>query len=183
MSFRIISGKNKGRRITAPGSLPVRPTMDFAKEGLFNVMGNYFDMDEVSALDLYSGTGNISYELASRGARKVVSVDSNSACAGFIKLTADKLAMPEISVIKSDVLKFLDKHFSKYDIIFADPPFDMEGKEAIHKAIIANDLLKPDGWFILEHPASEDYSKLELFWDRRSYGKVNFSIFTKSVGE
>lgn len=179
MSFRIISGRNKGRRIQAPSSLPVRPTMDFAKEGLFNVLNNYFNFNDILVLDLFAGTGNISYEFASRGAKMVVAVDSNHSCTSFIKETISKIGFSHVSVINKDVIKFLKDHSAKYDIIFADPPFEMENKTEVIELIFSKDLLNPRGWLILEHPGSDDFSSLPNFHELRRYGKVNFSIFVQ----
>ena len=124
--MRIIRGRYQRRRIEAPHTLPVRPTTDMAKESLFNILENYMDFEEVEALDLFAGTGNISYELVSRGCPRVLAVDENQGCVKFIRETATKLSMDELSVVRADVFRFVPKHTLKYDLIFCDPPYDCE---------------------------------------------------------
>jgi len=177
--IRIIGGNNKGRRIKAPNNLPVRPTTDFAKEALFNILNNYFDFEEVKVLDLYCGTGNISYEFASRGTLSITSVDSNYHCTEFVKKTAHEMPFEQIQVYKADVLNFLKKHSSKYDIIFADPPFDYTDTDKISPLVFEKDLLKENGLLIIEHGERADYSTQPYFKEKRKYGKINFSMFTK----
>ena len=150
--MRIISGKHKGRRITAPKKLPVRPTTDLAKESLFNILNNHFYFHEISVLDLFSGTGNISYEFASRGTEKITAVDKDYGCVSYIKKTTALLEM-DITAIKSDVYKFLERTHIQSDIIFADPPyaFTLEQFERIATIVFERDLLLEDGFLILEH--------------------------------
>ena len=150
--MRIISGKHKGRRLVAPKNLPVRPTTDMCKESLFNILNNYFNFHGLKVLDLFSGTGNISYEFASRGAGPITSVDGDMGCVNYIKKTATELDL-DISVIKSDVFKFLEKSKASYDIIFADPPYDLsqENFEKIIQLIFENELLDEEGMLIIEH--------------------------------
>ena len=125
--MRIISGKNRGRQITAPNNLPVRPTTDMAKESLFNILNNYFYFDRVTVLDLFAGTGNLTYEFASREALSVTSVDSYQACTDFIRRTVDKLGYgSQVSVVKADAFLFTQRCRQQFDIIFADPPYDLE---------------------------------------------------------
>ena len=175
--MRIISGDLGGRRLQAPSSLPVRPTTDRAKEGLFNVLCNYFSFEEISVLDLFSGTGNVSYEFASRGSQNIISVDRNSKCTSFIKKTIQELKIECIQVVNNDVLRYLNEKLPVFDLIFADPPYNMADKHRIAELIFSNGLLSKEGWFILEHSKDEDFSKLNNYWSCKKYGEVNFSIF------
>jgi len=174
---RIISGKNRGRRIVAPANLPVRPTTDMAKESLFNILNNLVDFTDLDILDLFAGTGNISYEFVSRGCKSITSVDSNNQCARFIKETAEKLDFNNLTVLRSDAKSFLNNAYTKWDIIFADPPYTMENADFIPKIIHDRELLHPDGLLIIEHNEEKDFSDHENFFDHRKYGKVNFSFF------
>lgn len=175
--MRIISGKYKGRPILPPKNLPVRPTTDFAKEALFNILTNNFSFEELSVLDLFSGTGSIAYEFVSRGCKSITCVDVNYNCIAFIKKMLTELSAQNINVIKANVFRFLKSHTGRYDLIFADPPFELEGKEEIIRSIFKNNNLNEEGWFILEHPPTDDFSKEEHFLECRKYNKVNFSIF------
>lgn len=179
--MRIISGTHKGKAIVAPKNLPVRPTTDFAKEALFNILENNFNIDELDVLDLFSGTGNISYEFASREAKSITSVDQNFNCYNFIRRTAKELQFLAISVIKADVFKFLYNHKKQYDFIFADPPYDLKNIDEIALFVFQFKLLKEDGWLIVEHDKRTDLSKHPNFSQLRKYGNVNFSVF-KEVG-
>ncbi len=176
--MRIISGTYKGRRITAPKKLPVRPTTDMAKEGLFNVLNNKYYFDDIKVLDLFSGTGNISYEFASRGCLDITSVDANFGCIKFISETSDAFEM-NIKTIKSDVFSFLEKTNVRYDIIFADPPydFDLETFSKIPELVFENNLLKTDGLLIVEHSKHTDLSRVDNFSFKKSYGGNVFSFF------
>ncbi|MCB0805807.1 MAG: 16S rRNA (guanine(966)-N(2))-methyltransferase RsmD [Bacteroidales bacterium] len=175
--MRIISGKNKGRKIVAPEHLPVRPTTDRAKESLFNILMNEIDLTETTALDLFSGTGNISYELISRGCKSVTSVDKDAGCCSFIKQMAEKLGYENLYVMRSDYHGFIENSTSKFDLIFADPPYDMQETVQIPSFIFEFDLLQPEGLFILEHDRQIDFSESRNFYKHRKYGKVNFSFF------
>ena len=175
--MRIISGKNRGRRIIAPGNLPVRPTTDMAKESLFNIINNLLDFDELRVLDLFAGTGNLSYEFASRGCRSVTSVDLNNKCTTFISQTARQLNYDNINVIRADYRQFLNSSGGKFDIIFADPPYNMENIEKIPDLISGNSLLNKNGFLIIEHPGSIDFTGYSYYFDHRKYGKVNFTFF------
>ncbi|MCQ2271342.1 MAG: 16S rRNA (guanine(966)-N(2))-methyltransferase RsmD [Bacteroidales bacterium] len=175
--MRIISGKNRGRQITAPNNLPVRPTTDMAKESLFNILNNYFYFDRVTVLDLFAGTGNLTYEFASREALSVTSVDSYQACTDFIRRTVDKLGYgSQVSVVKADAFLFTQRCRQQFDIIFADPPYDLENIGQIVDNVFNNKLLKPDGWLIIEHSKDHDFSQHPQFYQHRKYGKVNFSF-------
>lgn len=176
--MRIISGLYKGRRITAPKKLPVRPTTDMAKESLFNILNNQYYFDEISVLDLFSGTGNISYEFASRGTEHITAVDDNYGCIKFINETAESFDM-NITTIKSDVFKFLEKAQQKYSIIFADPPYDLptEVFAKIPELIFQNDLLEDDGLLIVEHSKHTSLSHLNHYSHSKGYGGNMFSFF------
>ena len=176
--MRIISGKHKGRRLVAPKNLPVRPTTDMCKESLFNILNNYFNLHGLKVLDLFSGTGNISYEFASRGAGPITSVDGDMGCVNFIKKTALELNL-DISVIKSEVFKFLEKSKATYDIIFADPPYDIgqEKFEKIIQEIFKNELLDEEGMLIVEHSKHTLLNHMTNFSFSKSYGGSVFSFF------
>ena len=178
--MRIVSGSHKGRRITAPNKLPVRPTTDFAKEALFNILSNRFDFDELEVLDLFAGTGNISYEFASRGVPKITCVDAHFGCLKFIRKTADELSFP-ITTVKSDVYKYLNASNATFDIIFADPPyvFVLEQFKNLVEKIFQKKLVKPSGTFIIEHPKQTDLSKLVGYFESRRYGNSMFSFFRR----
>ena len=179
--MRIVSGKHKRRIISPPKNLPVRPTTDMAKESLFNIMGNYIDFPGKHVLDLFAGTGNISYEFISRGCDSVTAVDTDFGCVKFIKQTAEKLQMENLSVVKQDVFRFVKMTKRKYDIIFADPPYKLENIPDIVSAVFNNDLLTDEGWLIVEHPRGTDLSSYPGFFEHRNYGSVNFSLFQNSV--
>tara|TARA_R110002012_G_scaffold297023_1_gene494775 strand:- start:195 stop:731 length:537 start_codon:yes stop_codon:yes gene_type:complete len=177
--MRIISGEFKGRRLTAPKKLPVRPTTDMAKEALFNIINNTFYFDAISVLDLFSGTGNISYEFASRGTEDITSVDENYGCIKYINETADSFEM-YINTFKSDVYKFLEQHTKSYDIIFADPPYDftLEQFSKIPELIFSQKLLKKDGLLIVEHSKYTKLEELNHFNYSKIYGGNCFSFFS-----
>lgn len=176
--MRIISGKYKGRRINPPKNLPVRPTTDMCKEALFNILNNNFNFTELRILDLFAGTGSISYEFASRGAEPITSVDGDMGCVTFIKKTAKEFDM-DITAIKSDVFKFLEKSKANYDIIFADPPYGMEQKdfEKIVALIFENAILNEEGMLIVEHSKYTKLEHLEHFSFAKNYGGSVFSFF------
>lgn len=176
--MRIISGKHKSKRITAPKKLPVRPTTDMAKEALFNILNNKYYFEDISLLDLFAGTGNISYEFASRGTKNIVSVDADYGCVKFI----DKISMEldfGISTIKSDVFSFLEKSTLKADVIFADPPYDLSTEDfaKITELVFKNKMLLVDGMLIIEHSKHSDLSDLQHFSNQRRYGGSVFSFF------
>ena len=175
--MRIISGTHKSKRITAPKNLPVRPTTDMAKESLFNILNNHYYFDEVRVLDLFSGTGNISYEFASRGTEQILSVDQNFNCIRFIQQTAKKLSFDAISTIQANVFEFIAKHSHEHDIIFADPPYELEGLNKIIETVFEKNILSKNGMLILEHSKEQDFSEQPFFANKRRYGNVNFSFF------
>ena len=175
--MRIISGKNKGRQIITPKNLPVRPTTDFAKESLFNILNNLVSLTEIDVLDLFAGTGNISYEFASRDCKTITAVDINRKCSQFIHQMAVKLNFQNLFIVQSNYKSFVNNAYKTWDIIYADPPYDMEEIEKIPQLIFDNQLLNPEGLFILEHDKSIDFSEHPNFSDHRHYGKVNFTFF------
>lgn len=177
--MRIIGGIHKGKTINVKKGLDVRPTTDFAKEALFNILANKIDFENLEVLDLFSGTGNIAFEFASRGAN-VSCVDKNYECTGFISFTARNLNL-NISVLKSDVFKFLKANSQKYDLIFADPPYDLENIPEIHQLIFQNNLLKEGAWLIIEHGPATKLNELPHFIEHRKYGNVNFSFFANDL--
>lgn len=176
--MRIISGLYKSRKIVAPKNLPVRPTTDMAKESLFNILNNLFYFDEISVLDLFSGTGNISYEFASRGCEQITCVDQDFGCIKFINQTADAFKMP-IQTIKSDVFKFLEKTALQTNVVFADPPYSFSDEQfaKIAELIFQNNLLLEDGLLIIEHSKQTNLSALKNFSYSKSYGGNMFSFF------
>lgn len=176
--MRIISGSYKGKRLTAPKKLPVRPTTDMAKEALFNILNNNYHLQGLKVLDLFSGTGNIAYEFASRGAAPITAVDGNFDCVKFIKKTAKELDF-DIQIIKSDVFKYLEKTAIKADIIFADPPYDFDTEKFIEivELVFENQLLNEDGRLIIEHSKHTDLSSSPHYVDARRYGGSVFSFF------
>ena len=178
--MRIISGKYKGRRFSPPKNFKARPTTDLAKESLFNVFNNTIDWEDTSALDLFGGTGGISFELISRGCPSVICVEKNFAHASFIEKTKGELKIQsEMQLLKMDVFNYLEYCKTQFDLIFADPPYDLKNFADVPRLILEKDLIKPDGIFILEHPKDYDFSALPLFENKRVYGSVNFSIFRK----
>jgi 16S rRNA (guanine(966)-N(2))-methyltransferase RsmD len=176
--MRIISGIYKRRRIDAPKNLPVRPTTDMAKESLFNILNNLYYFEDITVLDLFAGTGNISYEFASRGTKNIVCVDQNFNCIKFINKTAEGFEMP-IQTIKSDVFKFLEKSTLKFNVVFADPPYNFTDEQFanIPKLVFENELLLENGILILEHSKHTDLSKLNHFSYSKNYGGCVFSFF------
>ena len=176
--MRIVSGKWKGKRIVAPKNLPTRPTTDFAKEGLFNILNNRFFFDDLRILDLFAGTGNIAYEFASRGAGEITCVDQNKGCVRFIGEMADDLGA-NIQPVQLDAWLFVQKTTTSYDIVFADPPYDWDKHEALAEALIQKGFLKEGGEAIIEHSADTDLSHLPGFFEHRKYGHVHFSFFSR----
>ena len=179
--MRIISGKYKGRRLQAPKNLPVRPTTDMSKEALFNILSNQFNITELTVLDLFAGTGNISYEFASRGSDSIVCVDADMGCVNFIKKTAAEFSF-DIVAIKSDVFSLLEKHHESDDIVFADPPYDLAQKdfEKIPELVFKNNIVSEDGILIIEHSKHTKLEHVEHFTSARNYGGSVFSFFEVS---
>jgi len=175
--MRIIGGIQKGRVLRPPQGLPVRPTTDLAKESLFNILNNYIDFEEVTVLDLFAGTGNISLEFASRGAKMMLSIDNNIKCTDFISKSIQAYNLKNHSVIRTNVFSFLAKPSGKYDIIFADPPYDMPERESVPQLVFDNQWLADEGWLIVEHDSKINFSKHPRFNQERRYGKVHFTFF------
>ena len=176
--MRIISGLHGGRKINPPGNMPyTRPTTDIAKEGLFNIIQNNLNIESLKTLDLFGGTGSISYELASRGAADLTIVEKDNAMYDFIKKTAQLLHLENFKLVKLDVFKFIESCTEQYDFIFAGPPYAMGTIDDLPIKIFEKKLLKPKGWFVLEHTPRNDYKKFNHYHSERNYGTTIFSIF------
>ena len=176
--MRIVSGIYRGRRLQPPANLPVRPTTDFAKEGLFNVLCNLVDFESLKVLDLFTGTGSIAFEFLSRGAIEVTAVDANYRCVDFIKKTAESFGANNIQAVKSNSFVFIKRMVTNYNLIFADPPYDLAGIESIPDLIFESNLLEAEGFFVLEHSARYRFEQHARFFQHRAYGSVNFTMFT-----
>jgi 16S rRNA (guanine(966)-N(2))-methyltransferase RsmD len=176
---RIISGTHKGRRIFPDKKFKARPTTDFAKENLFNVLSNEYYYENLDVLDLFAGTGGISYEFASRGVKSILSVEKSYNHFAFIKKTVAELGFKQMKVVKSDVFRFAGKCDKQFDIVFADPPYALENILEIPNLVFSNNLLKENGLLIVEHSDQTDFSDHPMFDEKRSYGSVNFSFFRK----
>ncbi len=177
--MRIISGQYKGRAINPPRNLRARPTTDFAKENLFNVLGNLVDFEACDVLDLFSGTGSISYEFASRGVKSVTSVEINSVHHNFIRQTAVSLGIRNLFAVKANAFLYLRSCPKQFDIIFSDAPYDLEGAEQVIDLVLQGNLLREEGFLVFEHSKGKDFSEHPNFWQQRSYGSVQFSFFKK----
>jgi len=175
--LRIIGGKYKGRRINPPSDFKARPTTDFAREGLFNILNNLIDFETVMVLDLFSGTGSISYEFASRGALSVHLVEKDRKHISGIKKILRVLDLQNVRPVHIDVKAFLKTCRLKFDIVFADPPYDLGWLKALPDLVTGSGVIKDDGFFILEHPKSMNFKEHKLFFEHRNYGGVNFSFF------
>jgi 16S rRNA (guanine(966)-N(2))-methyltransferase RsmD len=175
--LRIISGTHKGRRLNPPKNLPVRPTTDLAKESLFNVLNNLVDFTELDVLDLFAGTGSITFEFASRECRSVIAMDNNYKCVEYIRNTVQDFRFDNVKTIKADVFKSLKSTRYSFDLIFADPPYEHTEISQIPELIFKNGWLKKNAWLIVEHPKGIDFARHECFVQKRVYGRVNFSFF------
>ncbi|WP_134090343.1 RsmD family RNA methyltransferase [Olivibacter sp. XZL3] len=175
--MRIIGGHIKGVRLSPPTNLPVRPTTDLAKEALFNILENSVTWDETDALDLFSGTGNISLELASRGVRSVLSVEVHGKCCAYINTQKSKYHLEQMKIVKADVLKFITTCRQSFDFIFADPPYDLPQLPLLPKLLFDHNLVRQNGLFVLEHPTTRKVSQHPNFVEQRSYGYSSFSFF------
>lgn len=179
--MRIVSGQYRGRQFDIPRNFKARPTTDFAKENLFNVLVKYVDWETVSALDLFAGTGSISLELLSRGCVKVVSVEGDRNHATFIKKCVEKLSTDSHVLIRGDVFRFLKNCKQEFDFVFADPPYQLKELATLPAWVLEGEVLSPGGLFVLEHGKDYDFSTHPNFVEHRAYGSVNFSFFKRSV--
>ena len=181
--MRIIAGTLRGRRLEPPQNLPVRPTTDMARESLFNILNNYVDYEECAVMDLFAGTGAVSLEFISRGAREVTAIDINSQCTDFIKKSAERLSVANLHVVRADVFDLLKRANRRFDIVFADPPYSLEGLPTLPDLVFDRGVLTDDGIFILEHPREYSFEEHPHFWQHRNYGKVNFTFFANQLEE
>ncbi len=179
--MRIVGGRLKNIRLNAPNKLPVRPTTDMAKEALFNILRNRYDFDQCQILDLFSGTGNISIEFASRNTKNIVSIDQNNQCILWQKEIIKKYNLNAIDLRKADVFKFLASDVNQYDIIFADPPYNLPAAPKISQLVVKKGLLKTDGVLIIEHPAMLDMKTQLGYVETRKYGNSGFSFFNTEI--
>lgn len=176
--MRIVSGKYRGRKLQPPLKLHVRPTTDFAKEALFNVLNNLIDFESVKVLDLFTGTGSISFEFISRDCPSVTAIDQNPRCIYFINKTAREFGIDNLRTVRSNVFQILRHPTASFDLIFADPPYDLADFGIIPELIFNSSILKPEGIFILEHSATWNFDQHTCFSQKRAYGNVNFTFFT-----
>lgn len=181
--MRIIAGSLRGRRLNPPATLPVRPTTDMARESLFNILNNYVDYEDCAVMDLFAGTGAMSLEFVSRGAKEVTSIDINNQCTDFIKASAKQFGVNNIHVVRADVFDLIKRAYKKFDIIFADPPYALENLAQLPDMIFEHNLLTDDGIFILEHPRDYHFEEHPHFWQHRNYGKVNFTFFAQKLDD
>ena len=177
--MRIISGNYRGKKIYPPKNLPVRPTTDFAKESLFNILVNRIDFENTRVLDLFAGTGNISFEFASRDTLSIKAIDINNKCVDFIKKTAEDLNFSNLNCYKTNVFQYLNNAVETFDLIFADPPYDLAESISIPDLVFENNILGKDGVLIIEHSRNLTFSEHASFLEHRKYGNVNFSFLGK----
>ncbi len=175
--MRIIGGKLKGLRLNPPAKLPVRPTTDSAKEALFNILYNQLEFENLKVLDLFSGTGNISLEFASRGVDSVISVDRDFGCYNYLKTIAKQYNLDSVQVVKADVLKYLEAETDKYDLIFIDPPYDLPQMNQMAPTVFRRDILQQGGLLIVEHHSMKKIDNDPHFIEQRKYGSSSFSFF------
>ncbi|HUX84824.1 MAG TPA: RsmD family RNA methyltransferase [Chitinophagaceae bacterium] len=175
--MRIIGGKHGGRKFRPPSGIPARPTTDLAKEGLFNILSNHLDFRGLKTLDLFCGTGSISFELASRGAEDLILVDRDQASLEFIRKTAEELGFRGLKTVRADVLRYIARCQEQFGLIFAGPPYALPGIDRLPALIMAKPLLVEGGWLILEHTRGYDFSPVQGFAMARHYGTTIFSIF------
>lgn len=178
-SMRIISGKYGRRRFDVPTNIKARPTTDFARENIFNVLSNMVEFGGLAALDLFAGTGAVTFEFASRGCSRVVAVENYPVQYRFICKVAAQLGATEVKPVKYDVFRYLQTADEKFDLVFADPPYDMPGFAEVPEKVLSSGVVAPGGIFVMEHPASCDFSDMPGAVDHRKYGSVNFTIFRK----
>ncbi len=178
--MRIIGGALKGKQICPPAGYKARPTTDFAREGLFNILGNEYEFEDLKVLDLFGGTGAVSFEFASRGAARVWSVDMSRENAAFIKAEARRLGLDNVTAVHDNVFDFLPICRERFDLVFADPPYALEGLETLPDKVFAQDILVEGNYFILEHGDEHAFCSHPFFVKERKYGRVHFSFFAKS---
>lgn len=176
--MRIISGILRGKQIRPPANFKARPTTDFAKESLFNILVHQYNLEEMEILDLFAGTGGISYEFASRGVRSVLAIEKAPMHFKFIQEMARKLELDQLTVLRTDAFRYLLKPIQSFDIIFADPPFDHPGLPDLPDMVMDSNILNSEGIFILEHPGNYSFTAHPRFLQQRKYGGVNFTFFT-----
>lgn len=183
--MRIVGGEFKGRKFYPPAkNWPTRPTTDFSKEALFNILYNNLDFEELKVLDLFGGTGNHGYEFISRGCKDVTYVDQFGGCVSFVKKTAKELEIEDrMTIVRADVFKFIAKTSKQYDYIFAGPPYGLPTIDKIPDLIFKYNLLKPDGWFVMEHNPNHEYTNHPNLFDVRKYGQTIFSFFKIPINE
>lgn len=181
--MRIIAGTLRGRRLNPPQGLPVRPTTDMARESLFNILNNYVDYEDCTVMDLFAGTGAVSLEFVSRGAKEVTLVEINNQCTEFIKATAMQFGIRNLHVVRADVFDLLKRANRRFDIIFADPPYAIENLASLPDLVFEKQVLTDDGIFVLEHPREYSFEEHPHFWQHRAYGKVNFTFFANKIEE
>lgn len=179
--MRIIGGSLKGLRLNPPKNLPVRPTTDLAKEALFNILQNQIEFEDIKVLDLFSGTGNISMEFASRGAAQVISVDRSIHCVNYLKDASRQHKLEQIKAYKEDVFKYLAIETDQYDLIFADPPYDLNKIPEIPKIVFERNILLPGALLIVEHQSMQNLSNHPAFVEQRKYGHSSFSFFKAEI--
>ena len=177
--MRIIGGRLKGKQVNPPMGYKARPTTDYAKEGLFNILNNEYEFEDLKVLDLFGGTGAIAFEFASRGASRVYCVEMERSNASFIKTEAARLGLTNVTMVRDNVFDFLPICREKFDIIFADPPYALEGLETLPDKVFAQDILHPGCYFILEHGDDHNFASHPFFKKERAYGRVHFSFFEK----
>ena len=175
--MRIISGTYGGRRLSRPKNITARPTTDFAKESLFNLLNNRMDLEGIDMLDLFAGTGGIGIECVSRGAREVTAVEIAHVQQNWIIACCKQLGIRNLSVIRGDVFKFISACRTQYDLIFADPPYALESLPALPDSILSQGILKPEGWLVIEHGKDTDFTSHPNHVETRTYGSVHFSFF------
>ncbi len=181
--MRIIGGEHGGRKFNPPNNMPyTRPTTDIAKEGLFNILQNKLDFEILKSLDLFGGTGSISYELASRGVQDLTIVEKDTAMYEFIKKTSAALRLENFNVVKMDVFKYIQTCTSQFDFIFAGPPYALTNIDDLPKLIFEKQLLNPGGWFVLEHTPRNNYQSFPFYKSERNYGTTIFSTFVENRG-
>ena len=175
--MRVIRGKYGKRRFDVPKNISARPTTDFARENIFNVLENLIDLEGKKALDLFAGTGAISLEFLSRGCAEVTAVEKARVQSAFIHSLKSALADPALRIVRGDVFKFIATCQESFDIVFADPPYDLPYFAEVPQRVLDSTLVRPGGYFVLEHSKNYDFSTLPHFLEHRAYGSVNFSIF------